>query len=69
MSKAKKDVLGERLEKAVNDMLDQVKGEKIDVELKMKAFDRAVKFWAVKSKVADAGLGAGFREEDEQEKD
>ena len=66
MAKPKKDVLGDKLEKAVMDMLEQVKGKDIDSELKMKALDRAMKFWAIQHRIGDASLGAGFRDEDEQ---
>lgn len=67
MTKKKADTLGEKLDAAVNDMLDTVKGKDIDAELKLKVFNSAAKYWAIKQRVADAGLGAGFRDEEEEE--
>lgn len=67
MSKAKKaDELGVKLETAIVSMLDKVNKDTIDMELRLKVFDRAAKYYQIKMKVADAGLGAGFREEDDK---
>ena len=63
----KKDVLGDKLEKAVEGMLNQVNGSAIDVELKLKVFDRALKYYAVKHRIGDGSLGAGFRDEEDKE--
>ena len=67
MAKPKKDELGLKLEKAVMDMLEQVTGGEIDPELKLKVFDRALKYYAVKNKIGDGSLGAGFRDDDDKE--
>ena len=48
-------------------MLNQVSGNTIDVELKLKVFDRALKYYAVKNKIGDGSLGAGFRDDDDKE--
>lgn len=60
MAKKKDDTLGTKLETAVAAMLDQISGKDIDVELKLKVFDRALKYWAVKNKVGDPAIGAAW---------
>jgi hypothetical protein len=62
----KKDALGGRLETAVNDLLDTVKGKDVDAELKLKVLDRAMKYWAIKNKIPDQNLGAGFKDDDDK---
>ena len=63
----KKDVLGDKLEKAAMDMIAQVTGGEIDPELKLKVFAAALKYYAVKHKIGDGSLGAGFRDEEDKE--
>ena len=68
MAKPKKqEELGPMLETAVIGMLNKVNSDDIDMELRLKVFDRAAKYWQIKMKVADASLGAGFRDDDDKE--
>lgn len=67
MAKPKKtDDLGKTLEDAVNGMLKMAADTELDAELRLKILDRGLKYWALKNKIADGSLGAGFREDDEQ---
>lgn len=66
---AAKDSLGDKLEKAVELMLEQVKGKDIDVDLKLKVFDRALKYYAVKNRLGDSERGAGWEDPDPKGED
>ena len=66
-AKKKADDLGTKLETAIVAMLDKVNGDDIDMELRLKVFDRGAKYWALKNKIADGSLGAGFRDEDDEQ--
>lgn len=65
MAKAKDD-LGSKLETAVSDLLKSMSGKEIDPELKMKALDRAIKFWALKNKIGDGSLGSAWGDQSDK---
>lgn len=67
MAKAKDDNLGKKLETAVNDMLESVKGDKIDPELKLKVVGMSIKYWAVKNKIGDGSIGSAWYDKPQQE--
>jgi hypothetical protein len=68
MAKAKKpDELGKTLEDAVNGMLKMALDKELDSELRLKILDRGLKYWALKNKIADGSLGAGFRDDDDEQ--
>jgi ribosomal protein L13 len=67
VTKPKKDDLGPELEKAIKKMLVKMNDEGTDMELRLKVFTAASKFYQIKMRLSDEGLGAGFRDEEEQE--
>jgi hypothetical protein len=66
-AKKKPDELGKTLEDAVNGMLKMAQDNSLDAELRLKIIDRALKLFAIKSKIADGSLGAGFRDDEPEE--
>jgi hypothetical protein len=62
--KKKPDELGKTLEDAVNGMLKMAQDNSLDAELRLKIIDRALKLFAIKAKISDDSLGAGFRDEE-----
>lgn len=67
MAKKRGDELGKTLEDAIVAMLAKVNNDEIDMELRLKVFDRGAKYYQIKMKIADAALGAGFRDDDNEQ--
>jgi hypothetical protein len=66
VTKKKADDLGPKLDEALKKMLIKMNDEAVDLELRLKVFAAASKYYQIKMRISDEGLGAGFREDDEE---
>lgn len=67
MTKKKADDLGPKLDEALKKMLVKMNDDAVDLELRLKVFAAASKYYQIKMRLSDEGLGAGFRDEEEEE--